>query len=100
MLSQLFEIGDLLSPSDRSFPADRRASAAPLVVADQFTPHREGVEAGQEIVMMGPGAAVEDHHWWARADSALEELDTVDERHQFAVPSSEFLVPRACVRSS
>jgi hypothetical protein len=58
LISQLLEIGHLLPPADRDISGYRRLAAAPLVVVDQLPPAGQGVESGEEIIVMGARAAV------------------------------------------
>ena len=65
----------MLAPPDRHVPRDRRPAAAALVVVDQLAAVGQRVEAGQEIVVMRAGPAVQHHDGRPAPDPAHEELD-------------------------
>jgi hypothetical protein len=51
-------------------------SPAALVVINQLAIASEGVETGEEIIVVGAGATVENDSRWTAADAALEDADT------------------------
>ena len=72
-LAQGLEVGHLLGPADRDVTRHRRPPAAALVVVDELPPHGQRVEAGQEVVVVRAGAAVEHDRRRPRADPANED---------------------------
>jgi hypothetical protein len=82
-LPQRFEVAHLLPPADRHVAPDWGAAATSLVVVDQGTPGGQGVEPGQEIVVVRARAAVEHDHRRPFADTALEERHPVEGAGEF-----------------
>src|SRR5262245_24732039 len=74
-LAERLEVGHLLGPADRDVTGHRRPAAASLVVVDELASDGERIEAGQQIVMVRPGAAVEHDGGRPGADPANEEGD-------------------------
>ena len=70
VLAQRLEVGHLLASSRPDVARHGRAPAAALVVVDQLAAVGERVEAGQQVVVVGAGAAVQHDHRRARCRSA------------------------------
>src|SRR5215218_792538 len=68
----------MLPPAHGSFSGHRRPAAAALIVVDQLSTSPQRVETGQEIIMMRPGAAVQDHRRRAIADPTFEDADAAN----------------------
>jgi hypothetical protein len=49
-----------------------------LVVIDQLAPLSKRIEAGKQVVVMGPRAAVKNDCRWALTDTALEDAYAAD----------------------
>src|SRR5512135_255893 len=78
-LPERLEVGDVLAPADRDVPRHRRPPAAPLVVIHQLPSQSERVEAGEEVAVVGAGAAVEDDDRRPLSHPPLEQGDAADE---------------------
>ena len=63
MGDQRIEIRDVFSPPDRSVTIDWRLPTATLVVIVKASSPCEGVKLREQVIDLGPGAAVQNDGW-------------------------------------
>jgi len=88
------EVGHVLAPADRNVAGDRGAASATLVVIDERAPVGEGIEAGQQVVVLGARSAVQHDRRRTIAAPPLEERNIPD------LPDRGARVRRALAQSS
>ncbi len=72
-VAQRLQIVYLLAPPDGDVAGDRTLPPPTLVVIDQGAAASESVEAGQQIIVVRPGTAMQHDHLRTSADAALEQ---------------------------